>query len=119
MDRFLFGGALQGNPCVYKNQGFTRHEIWLQIHGPASSENSAEADLFKLLMHDLSTGHILRQHRETDYYGNFLKSPSRKRGIPTQKLTSAFDDEKGYELTELGKQFVFYTMDEVVARLGS
>jgi len=33
-------------------------------------------------------------------------------------MTSAFDDEKGYQLTELGKQFVLYTMDDVVAQLG-
>jgi hypothetical protein len=104
---------------VYKNDGFTRYEIWLDIHGPTAPENSSEADLFKLLMHDLSTGHILRQQRETDYYGNFLKSPSRKRSRATTILTSAFDNEKGYELTELGKQFVLYTMAEIVPRLSS
>ena len=32
-------------------------------------------------------------------------------------MTSAFDDEKSYELTELGKQFVHYTMNEIVPRL--
>jgi hypothetical protein len=104
--------------CVYKNTGFTRLEIWLDIHGPAASEDSAEADLFKLLMHDLSTGHIMRQHRAKDYYGNFLKSPPRKRSTTSRTLTSAFDNEKEYELTELGKQFVLYTMDDVIGRLG-
>ena len=105
--------------CVYKNTGFTRLEIWLEIHGPAASEDSAEADLFKLLMHDLSTGHIMRQHRAKDYYGNFLKSPPRKRSTPNPRMTSAFDNEKEYELTELGRQFVLYTMDDVVGRLGA
>jgi hypothetical protein len=105
--------------CIYKNPGFTRYEIWIDIHGPKTSEDSPEADLFKLLMHDLSTGHILRQHREKDYYGNFLKTPSHKRARATTVMTSAFDNEKGYELTELGKQFVFYTMEEIVAKLGS
>lgn len=28
-------------------------------------------------------------------------------------LTSAFDDEKRYELTEFGKQFVHYAMNEL------
>jgi hypothetical protein len=38
---------------VYKNPGTTRQEIWGAIHGAAVGENSAEADLFKLLIHDL------------------------------------------------------------------
>src|SRR5262249_3435964 len=58
---------------IYKNPGFTRHEIWHEIHGKNVREDSPEADLFKLFIHDLSVGHVIRQHRETDYYGNFLK----------------------------------------------
>lgn len=33
-------------------------------------------------------------------------------------MESAFEDKKPYMLTELGKQFVHYTMNEVVARIG-
>jgi hypothetical protein len=33
-------------------------------------------------------------------------------------MESAFEDSKPYVLTELGKQFVHYTMSEVVARIG-
>jgi len=32
-------------------------------------------------------------------------------------MESAFEDTKPYVLTELGKQFVHYTMSEVVGRL--
>jgi hypothetical protein len=32
-------------------------------------------------------------------------------------MESAFEDTKQYVLTELGKQFVHYTMTELVARL--
>jgi hypothetical protein len=32
-------------------------------------------------------------------------------------MKSAFDDEDRYVLTELGKQFVHYTMSEVVTRI--
>jgi hypothetical protein len=32
-------------------------------------------------------------------------------------MESAFDDTKQYVLTELGKQFVHYTMNELVSRL--
>lgn len=34
-------------------------------------------------------------------------------------MASAFDDEKQYELTELGKQFVHYTMNEIVPRISA
>ena len=105
---------------IYKSPGTTRQEIWDAIHGQPVREDSAEADLFKLLVHDLSTGHVIRQHRQKDYYGNFLKVPPRTRtGAPSQTMTSAFDDEKQYELTELGKQFVHYTMNEIVPRIAS
>jgi hypothetical protein len=33
-------------------------------------------------------------------------------------MKSAFDDSEQYELTELGRQFVHYTMNEVVPRIG-
>jgi hypothetical protein len=105
---------------IYKSPGTTRQEIWDAIHSQPVREDSAEADLFKLLVHDLSTGHVIRQHREKDYYGNYLKVPTRKPSkSPSRTLTSAFDDEKQYELTELGKQFVHYTMNEIVPRIGA
>lgn len=104
---------------VYRNPGATRQEIWSVIHGEAVREDSAEADLFKLLIHDLSTGHVIRQHRQVDYYGNFIKAQPRKRSGPANKIVaSAFDDDKEYELTELGKQFVHYTMNEIVPKIG-
>jgi len=46
----------------------------------------------------------VRQHRETDYYGNFLaKLPAKKRpkGSGPKPMKSAFDDEEKYELTEI------------------
>lgn len=104
---------------IYKTPGSTRQEIWTTIHGAGVREDSAEADLFKLLVHDLSTGHVIRQHRETDYYGNFIKREPQRgpRAAASRTITSAFDDDKQYELTELGKQFVHYTMNEIVPRL--
>lgn len=32
-------------------------------------------------------------------------------------MKSAFDDKEGYELTELGTQFVHYTMNELVPKI--
>jgi hypothetical protein len=105
---------------IYKNPGATRFEIWEALYGPPTREDSAEADLYRLLIRDLSTGGVIRQERETTADGRFL----RKRPVGHRKLAgggtmeSAFDDSKPYVLTELGKQFVHYTMNEVVQRIG-
>lgn len=104
--------------CIYKNPGATRQDIWDEINGSDVTEDSPEADLFKLLIRDLSTGSVIRQHREKDAYGNFLKKRSRKpvRG-GSRVMKSAFDDEEEYVLTELGQSFVAYALNEVVPRL--
>jgi len=46
--------------AVYNSQGITRLAIWTKIHGQIVREDSADADLFKLLMSDLSQGHVIR-----------------------------------------------------------
>lgn len=105
---------------VFQNPGSTRSEIWAAIHGDQPREDSAEADLFKLLIHDLSTGRVIRQHRPTNYHGQFLRKPPQRvrPGTVSPVMKSAFDDKEPYELTELGKQFVHYTMNEIVPRVG-
>lgn len=105
---------------IYKEAGITRGEIWDRIYGRPVREDSAEADLFKLLMRDLSTGGVVRQHRETTGTGEFIRRPrsaTRGRGAPV--LKSAFDSQEPYELTELGKQFVHYAMTDVVPRIAA
>ncbi|MCE8006837.1 hypothetical protein [Aestuariivita sp.] len=103
---------------IYNNDGITRGEIWQRLRQTRPREDSAEADLYKLLFHDLSTGHVIRQHRPTDAFGNFIKQTApKRRGPASQTLKSAFDDEKGYELTSLGRQFVHYAMTEVPPKL--
>lgn len=105
---------------VYKRPGSTRHDIWMQIHGIEVRDDSAEADLFRLLIHDLSVGRVIRQHRQKDGHGNFLKvKPKRSTGRGSRVMTSAFEDDKEYELTELGKQFVHYTMNEIVPKIAA
>lgn len=103
---------------IYKKTGVTRYGIWKDIHGEIPREDSAEADLFRLMIHDLSTGRVIRQHRPVDYSGRFLKKVSSKSNSSSNIMKSAFDNEEPYELTELGKYFVHYTMDDVVPRLG-
>jgi hypothetical protein len=103
---------------VYANPGSTRADIWAAVHGSEPREDSAEADLFKLLIGDLSIGHVIRQHREKNYAGEFIKKPRPGRHQGSSTMKSAFDDTEAYELTELGKQFVHYAMTDVVPRIG-
>lgn len=105
--------------AIYNNAGITRGEVWRHLGRPPVREDSSDADLFKLLFRDLSTGGIIRQHRETDYAGNFIAKQSRKpapKGM-ARTMKSAFDDEEQYELTALGEQFVHYAMNDVPPKL--
>jgi hypothetical protein len=105
--------------AIYNSDGITRGAIWRKIGKNQVRENSAEADLYKLLFRDLSTGGIIRQHREVDYYGNFVpkQTQHRPKGSEPKPPVSAFDDEEGYELTELGKQFVHYAMSDLPLKI--
>jgi hypothetical protein len=105
--------------ALYKNEGLTRQGVWDEIHGVKVAENSAEADLFKLLMDDLSQGHVLRFKRDVDADGNFYKARPARTHTRSDRLKTAFDDEKPLELTELGKQFVRYTMEDMMPQLTS
>jgi hypothetical protein len=105
---------------IYNNSGITRGEVWAALGRNPVREDSAGADLFRLLFRDLSTGGIVRQHRETDYAGNFVRKAPQRRpaqaGMP-RAMKSAFDDEEGYELTQLGQQFVHYAMTDLPLKL--
>jgi hypothetical protein len=105
---------------IFQHPTSTRHEIWQAVYGEFPREDSAEADLYKMLIRDLSTGGVIRQARETNEMGEFVRrrrAPGRRPAPGVMK--SAFDDEEPYVLTELGSQFVHYTMNEVVKRISS
>lgn len=105
--------------AIYNNNGITRGEIWRSIGKKPVREDSADADLYKLLIRDLSTGSIIRQYRAVDYQGRFLsKNKSRSSGNAAgQPLTSAFDEVEGYQLTSLGQQFIHYAMTDLPVRI--
>jgi hypothetical protein len=106
--------------AIYNTNGISRGDVWAKIGKGDVREDSAEADLYKLLYRDLSTGGIVRQHRETDYAGNFIpkpRAPRRPRGSGPKPMKSAFDREELYELTELGQQFVHYAMSDLPLRI--
>lgn len=107
--------------AVYNNAGITRGGVWQKLGRKLVREDSSDADLFKLMFRDLSTGGMVRQHRETDYAGNFIAKPHR-RGPPLPKgsprpMKSAFDDDEQYELTSLGIEFVHYAMTDVPPKI--
>jgi hypothetical protein len=90
--------------CLFTTPGSTRFDIWQTMGGADVREDSAEADLFRLLIRDLSTGGVIRQARETTSDGQFRKK-QRTRSKPSGVTKSAFDDEEQYVLTELGGDF--------------
>lgn len=101
---------------VHAHAGATRAEVWRSMSRFEPRENSPEADLFRMVIRDLSTGGVIRQERDTNRNGQFIKKRAKKASSGT--MTSAFDDEDGYELTGLGRQFVHYAMSDVVPRFG-
>ena len=105
---------------IYKNPGSTRSEIWENLGKGEVREDSAEADLFRLLIHDLSTGRIIRQRRDTDNRGNFYakqRARTTRRNTGPRMMKSAFDDNEDYFLTALGDQFVHYAMNELTTKI--
>ena len=107
--------------AIYNAAGITRGDVWEKLGRKPVREDSSDADLFRLMFRDLSTGGIVRQHRETDHQGNFLAKPTRKgqlipKGMP-RTMKSAFDDGEQYELTALGEQFVHYAMTDVPPKI--
>lgn len=103
---------------IFNKPGVTRYAIWESIKGEFPREDSAEADLFKMLIRDLSTGGVIRQKREVTSNGQFIKRQTKTHSTHSGIMESAFEDSKPYELTELGKQFVHYAITDIVPRLG-
>jgi hypothetical protein len=105
--------------AIYRNKRITRGQLWNVIRAkPKPREDSYEADLFKYLMRDLSTGGVIRQERQTDASGNFVKKESSgHRQSAGYTMKSAFDDSEYYVLTDLGAKFVHYVMEEVAPQL--
>ncbi len=105
--------------AIYRAPGATRSDVWQEMGRGQVREDSAEADLFKLYFHDLTVGRVIRQHRQTDGAGNFLRKQSRSPRPQGRLMVSAFDDDKAYELTQLGQWFVSYAMNEMVPKIGA
>ncbi|HSW98180.1 MAG TPA: hypothetical protein VLF89_10220 [Candidatus Saccharimonadales bacterium] len=104
---------------IYKNPGITRGAIWDQVRTERPRENSAEADLFRFLIRDLSTGGVIRQDKDVNSEGQFMRATQRSnKGSRSSVMESAFENSKPYVLTELGSQFISYVLNDTVTRVG-
>lgn len=105
---------------IYHHPGVTRGQVWDSNHDIRPREDSAEADLFRYLIRDLSVGGVIRQQKEVDGYGRFMKTQHHvNRGLGSTTMESAFEDTKPYVLTALGEQFVHYVLNEVAPQIES
>lgn len=104
---------------VANNAPIGRGTIWNFLGRPSVREDSADADLYKLLISDLTIGGVIRQHRQTDAYGNFIKASTKcqRRSTGSSTMKPAFDDEEQYVLTDLGRQFIHYAMTEIPPKI--
>ena len=107
---------------IYQNPSITRGEIWDHIHPEGRPvDSSADAGLFAYLIRDLSTGGVVHQEKEITYDGSYRKPPRplHRSTQSSDTYGSPFEDTKPYVLTELGKEFVRYVMEDVVPQITS
>ena len=106
---------------IYKQPGITRGEMWDQVHTDRPREDSAEAGLFSYLIRDLSMGGVIHQDKQTNDAGQYMKRRPVHvpKGMGSQTMESAFEGTKSYVLTELGRQFIRYVLNDAVLRVGA
>lgn len=107
---------------IFKNPGITRGQIWDNMHNPPRPpDNSSQAGLFSYLIRQLSMGGVIHQEKETNAAGQYLKNQrtSSGKGFANSTMESAFEETKPYVLTELGKEFIHYVLNDVVQRIES
>ncbi len=101
---------------IHRFPNITRRMMWMNIKGSIPKDNSAEADMFKLLIDDLTRGRVIRQKREVNGLGQFYKK-QRRESRPSDFMESPFDVADQYVLTELGTGFVQYVMNELTSQI--
>jgi hypothetical protein len=61
----------------FQNPGSTRFDIWTGVYGDVPREDSSAADLYKFLIRKLSTGGVVRQERDINTAGQFVRKRRR------------------------------------------
>jgi hypothetical protein len=105
--------------AIYKHPGITRGQIWDQAHADRPADNSSQAGLFSYLIRDLSIGGVIHIDKDVNSNGEYLRRQTthRTRGNASSTMESPFEDTKPYVLTELGKEFVHYVLQDVVQQV--
>lgn len=103
--------------ALHRKIFLTGAELWMELDGRDVRHDSAEADLFKLILRDLSTGGVIRQHREVSPDGRAYRQSRGKGTASSPFLSSPIEGEKPYELTQMGHLFVGYALDEPTSAL--
>ena len=106
---------------VYLHQPISKGRIWDNMHPQGRPrENSSQAGLFGYLTRELNTGGIIHLNRKTNSIGQTMRAkPSTSTANKSDTLESHFEDTKQWVLSELGKEFVRYVMEDVDPQLGS
>jgi hypothetical protein len=108
---------------VYQHAPITKAQIWDNIHSGERRplDNSAQAGLFGYLMRELNLGGIIHQSRQTNAYGQTIRATARPTQTrqPGDTLESPFEATKQLVLSELGREFVRYVMEDVDPQLGA
>ena len=103
---------------VFNSAGVSARALGTAMFETLLTDSSAEADLYKVIIHELTTGYVIRQPRQVGAGGQFMRK-GRAKKASSAFLKSPFDGTTQYVLTDMGKQFVHYCMDEIVPKLGS
>lgn len=102
------------------SEGITRAAIWDNLNeGVRAREDSAEAGLFRYLMRELNMGGVIELSKQRDAYGRAYKATSARtpRGMASKVVESTYEDTKPWVLTELGRQFIHYVLNDAVKRV--
>lgn len=105
--------------AVYQTPGVTKLGMWSAIDGSQVRDDSAEADLFKFITHELTTGYVIRQRRDTTADGMFVTKSKTRSTTPRGVMKTPFDNVDPYVLTGLGEQFVHYCLNELVPKISA
>jgi len=63
---------------IYNNPSSTRYDIWVAIYGETiPRDDSADADVFKMLLSDLNIGRVIRLRRDSDPQGRWQRKTPR------------------------------------------
>lgn len=106
---------------VYQHQPITKGEMWDNLHPGEQRprDDSAKVKLLSYLARELNLAGIIEVDRDVNSQGQRMRAPRRPSRPQSQVIASPIDDDKEWVLSELGREFVRYVMDEADPQLSS